>query len=92
LARAIYSERPIIILDEATNALDMMTEKAIFSKIASMSGKTLFVITHRLELLNLFDKIAYINSQKSIISGSLDELLSNNSEFECFVTSTKNVK
>ena len=92
LARAIYSEKPIIILDEATNALDMMAEKTIFSKIASMSGKTLFVITHRLELLDLFDKIAYINSQKSIISGSLNELLANNFEFECFVTSVKNLK
>jgi ATP-binding cassette subfamily B protein len=91
LARAIYSKKPIIILDEATNALDKMAERDILSKIATLSGKTLFVITHRLELLNLFTKIAYINTQKTIISGSLDELLANDSEFKYFVTATKNI-
>lgn len=87
LARAIYSDRPIIILDEATNALDMAAEKAIISKIVSMSGKTLFAITHRLELLNVFDRIAYINSQKFVISGILDEMILCDSEFKRFVTS-----
>lgn len=89
LARAIYSDKPIIILDEATNALDMVAEKAIISKIVSMSGKTLLVITHRLELLNIFDRVAYINSQKFIVSGALGEMILRDSEFKRFINTTQ---
>ncbi len=90
LARAIYSEKPIMILDEATNALDTWTERNILSQITLLKGRTLFVVTHRLEILDLFDKIAFINSDKSIVSGSFGELLACNAEFANFVASTKN--
>ena len=65
IARAIYSERPIIIMDECTNALDKNTELKIIKKLIAQE-KTIFMITHNTDYLKLFDKILYISKNKII--------------------------
>ncbi len=47
IARALYSDLPVILLDEATSALDEETEAKILSNIKSLNGKTCIIISHR---------------------------------------------
>ena len=75
IARAIYSERPIIIMDECTNALDKNTELKIIKKLINLE-KTIFMITHNPDYLKLFDKILYISKNK-IIFEDFESLVKN---------------
>ena len=55
IARAIFSENPILILDESTSALDEETEKIVLSNLRSMTDKTVLVVTHRRAVLEICD-------------------------------------
>lgn len=57
VARAIYSGCPILLLDEATSALDADTEKQMIRELRKLSGRTIFLITHRREAWELCDQI-----------------------------------
>ena len=65
IARALYRDPEILILDEATNALNKeIEEKVIKSLRNAMSQKTLIIVTHKLELLRYCDKIISIEKDK----------------------------
>ena len=55
IARALYKDSKILILDEATNALDLQTEKKIYSNISKIKNKTIIIVNHR----DILDKINY---------------------------------
>ena len=75
IARALYQDKPIIILDEATSSLDSTTEKNIINSILDVyKEKTVISITHRVENLKHFDKIIVIDESKIINSGTFEEL------------------
>ena len=58
IARALYANKPILILDEATNALDYETEEQILNNINNnYSDKTILMVSHRIENLKFVDKI-----------------------------------
>ena len=56
IARAIMSERPILMLDEATSALDSATEEKVINNIRTMTDRTVIIITHRPAALTVCDK------------------------------------
>ena len=56
IARAIFSESPILILDEATSALDADTERKVLENIKSMTDKTVIIVTHRPAALSVCDR------------------------------------
>lgn len=56
IARAVYSGCPLLILDEATSALDCDTENELLGNLKSMTDKTVFIITHRLAVLDVCDR------------------------------------
>jgi ABC-type bacteriocin/lantibiotic exporter with double-glycine peptidase domain len=65
IARALYRGPQILILDEATNALNVeIEEKVIKSVRNAMSQKTLIMVTHKLEILKYCDKIISIEKNK----------------------------
>lgn len=65
IARSLYFDSDIIIFDESTNSLDRNTEERIMNIIYSLKGiKTIFIITHKRELLKDCDKIFSINNKK----------------------------
>ena len=67
IARAIYLKKQILILDEATNALDEMTEKNIIKFILSLkSDLTIIIISHNKENLVHCDKVFEIKNKKII--------------------------
>lgn len=61
IARALYKEPKILILDEATSSLDRKTEEKIINRIFSAEPRlTIISVTHRPETLNLYDAIVYM--------------------------------
>ena len=57
IARAIYSESPIMLLDECSASLDLETEKKVISNILNMKDKTIVLISHHKYDEKLFDKV-----------------------------------
>lgn len=57
IARAIFSDNPVLLLDESTSALDEQTEKKLLENLRSMTDKTVLIVTHRPAALNICDKI-----------------------------------
>jgi ABC-type multidrug transport system fused ATPase/permease subunit len=63
LARALYRDPEILLLDEVTNQLDHATEAAILKSLIKVSaGKTLIMITHNHHVLQLFDRVLEVNA------------------------------
>lgn len=56
IARAILSERPVLMLDEATSALDEATEEKLLMNLRTMTDKTVILITHRPAALSICDR------------------------------------
>ena len=78
IARALYRNPEILILDESTSSLDQDTEKKIMESVQSLKKeKTLIVITHRLVTVKNCDKIFYIEKGQLTKQGSPKEILSN---------------
>ena len=67
IARALYSNPQILVLDEATAALDTETETAVMESIEELQGyKTLIIVAHRLTTIKSCDKIYEIKNGKAI--------------------------
>ena len=78
IARALYRNPEILILDEATSSLDNLTEKKIMDSIQFLKRKkTLIIVTHRLSTVNKCDKIYFINKGKITKQGSPEKILNN---------------
>ncbi|MEQ9237523.1 ABC transporter ATP-binding protein [Coleofasciculus sp. E2-BRE-01] len=76
IARAIYHEREILVLDEATAALDNETESRVTSAINALAGtKTLIVIAHRLSTVENCDRIYMLEKGRVVKSGSYQEVV-----------------
>ena len=76
IARAIYKDSEIIILDEATSNLDYITEKRILEAMDSqLKGKTIIISAHRLETLKTMDNILYIEKGKIVEQGTYSQLI-----------------
>lgn len=57
IARAIFSQRPVLLLDECTSALDAATERQLLVNLRRMTQKTVILVTHRPEALNICDRV-----------------------------------
>lgn len=62
VARALCTDRPVVLLDEATSALDEATERELISNIKNMSGKTCVFITHKRAALEICDRVISIKN------------------------------
>ncbi|MEY5062545.1 MAG: hypothetical protein RLZZ112_509, partial [Verrucomicrobiota bacterium] len=82
LARAFLRNAPILILDEATAALDAEAEKEVQKAIDRLEeGRTVVCIAHRLSTLANMDEIVVLEGGKIMERGSFQELLSRNGLF-----------
>ena len=76
IARALYHEREILVLDEATAALDNETEKLVTEAINALSGKkTLITIAHRLTTVEQCDRIYQLDQGNIIRAGKYAEVV-----------------
>ncbi|MCM1364784.1 MAG: ABC transporter ATP-binding protein/permease [Faecalibacterium sp.] len=82
LARALYKDAPIVILDEPTAALDPIAENEIYSRFNSfVQDKTAIYISHRLSSCTFCTRIAVFDQAKLVEYGSHDELLKSNGKY-----------
>jgi len=76
IARAILKNAPILILDEATSALDSESESLVQSALQNlMTGRTVFVIAHRLSTVRRADRIVVLENGTIADVGAHDELM-----------------
>ncbi len=76
IARALLKNAPILILDEATSALDSESEALVQSALHNlMSGRTVFVIAHRLSTVRRADRIVVIENGTIAETGAHEELM-----------------
>jgi len=77
IARAVLRDTPILIMDEATAAVDVETEMEIQKAVATLVGnRTVFVIAHRLSTVKKADTILVLENGRIVESGRHDELVS----------------
>lgn len=82
LARALYKDAPILVLDEPTAALDPIAESEIYEKYnACCKNKTAIFISHRLASTRFSDRIILIDQGKILESGTHEELMRQNGEY-----------
>lgn len=91
VARALIRNKPILILDEGTSAIDMQTAYDIENHLLKIEGLTIITITHNLkkELLELYDNIIYMENGGIIERGTFEELTSVPSRFLKYLTIKK---
>ena len=82
IARAFVREAPILILDEATAALDSKAEAEVQAAIEKLEeGRTVMCVAHRLSTLRNMDKIIVLEAGHIVESGSFNELLQRDGMF-----------
>lgn len=90
LARLFFDDSKIIILDEATSAMDNITEKLVMENVVKqLDNKTLVVIAHRLETIKDVDKIYVLSDGVIQEEGKYNELLDKNGYFTKLYKSAK---
>jgi HlyD family secretion protein len=78
IARAMYHGGKILVLDEATSAMDSGLEEKIMDEIAQSNFKTVIAITHKPSMLKYFDKIYVFNEGTIEAHGTYEDLKSTN--------------
>ena len=87
LARAILANPRILILDDATSAIDARTEAAIHAGLRrAMGGRTMLLIAHRLSTLRLADRILVLDGGKIVAGGSHQHLLATSAIYRSLLT------
>lgn len=79
IARAVYKDAPIMILDEATSSLDSQTEKSILDVLLKefAHNKTILIIAHRISTLKNSDRVIFIEHGSVVEEGKYQELITN---------------
>ena len=86
IARALYKEASILILDDSVSAVDTDTEKVIIGNLReNRKGRTTILIAHRISTVEKMDKIIYIEDGKIGAVGTHEELLETCSDYKTMV-------
>lgn len=82
LARCLYKNSPIIILDEPASALDPIAEDRLYNNYNDlMNDKTIIYISHRISSTKFCDKIIFLKKGKIVENGTFKELMNNKSYY-----------
>lgn len=82
LARAIYRDPEILILDEATSSLDNRTERAVMNELLAMrESRTIVLVAHRLTTVKDCDRIYVFKDGEIVSTGTYEELIRDSRQF-----------
>uniref|UniRef100_A0A5B7AUK1 ABC-type xenobiotic transporter n=1 Tax=Davidia involucrata TaxID=16924 RepID=A0A5B7AUK1_DAVIN len=92
LARAVYNDADIYLLDDPFSAVDAHTAAILFNDcvMTALANKTVILVTHQVEFLTEADKILVMEGGHVIQSGSYEELLTSGTAFEELVNAHNN--
>ncbi|RLV95999.1 Oligomycin resistance ATP-dependent permease YOR1 [Spathaspora sp. JA1] len=88
LARAIYANKSIILMDDVLSAVDSRVGKHILNQclLGLLKEKTRILATHQLSLIGQADRIIFVNGDGTIDIGSMSDLISTNNDFNNLMT------
>ncbi|MDD9901771.1 MAG: ATP-binding cassette domain-containing protein, partial [Alphaproteobacteria bacterium] len=76
LARTLLTEAPVLIMDEPTNSMDPTTEgKVLQNLIASSKDKTVIVVTHKISLIPMVNRIIVMDAGRIVMDGPADSIM-----------------
>ncbi|EGD53438.1 ABC transporter ATP-binding protein [Gordonia neofelifaecis] len=82
LARALAKRAGVLLVDEATSSLDVITERAVVDSLRRIRGtRTVVAVTHRPALVALADSVVVLDEGRVVDSGAVDELLARGGVF-----------
>ena len=81
LARCLYDDAPIILMDEPTASVDRKSEEEIISAVLSLQDRTVVMVSHRLGCVKDFDNIAVINNGRVTEEGDHQSLMMTGGEY-----------
>jgi len=83
IAQAFLRDTPILILDEASSALDSHSEKMVVDALLNLrSNRTTLLIAHRFSSIRSANRIFYFNGNGTLTTGIHDELIANHAEYQ----------
>lgn len=81
LARALLTDSPVLILDESTSNLDLLTEKNVVDNLMALSEKTIIFVAHRLTIAERVPRLVMLENGQIVADGAHDQLLGNNAAY-----------
>ena len=90
IARTVYADPDIVLMDDSLSALDPQVGKSIFEQVVLKQfvqrGKTVILCTHILKYLDRASKVVFLEKGEIVFQGTFRDLLKTNSRFESFVS------
>ncbi|KAJ6426505.1 hypothetical protein OIU84_022160 [Salix udensis] len=92
LARALYQDADVYLLDDPFSAVDAQTATSLFNDyvIGALSGKTVLLVTHQIDFLPAFNSILLMSGGEIIRSDTYSQLMASSQEFQDLVNAHKN--
>lgn len=82
IARALYNDPPVLVLDEATNALDVETEQRVLDALVALSPRrTIVFVSHKISVARRADRILVLTNGRLVAQGTYAELTDRDSQF-----------
>lgn len=82
IARALYRDPALLVLDEATSSLDNITERKITDTVTALHGEvTVIIVAHRLSTVRHVDQVVYLSHGQVEATGTFEEVVEQSAEF-----------